>query len=132
MQDIYQQRNTWKFILAFVGVIILVITLVYSNYLAQNLIQNRLKNAALFKEAIAFLQQDENFNTDVGIHDSIVNNFALPVIIRDENDSLSAFNFPEAQNNDPAFLKQKVKSFWSRVKSPCPEWVIQRVVFFQQ
>ncbi|MBK7008475.1 MAG: hypothetical protein IPH36_07520 [Saprospiraceae bacterium] len=56
MQDIYQQRNTWKFILAFVGVIILVITLVYSNYLAQNLMQNELKNAALFKEAIAFLQ----------------------------------------------------------------------------
>lgn len=120
MQDIYQQRNTWKFILAFVGVIILVITLVYSNYLAQNLMQNELKNAALFKEAIAFLQQDENFNTDVGIHDSIVNNFALPVIIRDENDSLSAFNFPEDQNNDPAFLKQKVKEFIESGQKPLP------------
>ena len=103
MQDIYQQRNTWKFILAIVGTVILVITLFYSNYLARNLEENELKNAALFKEAIVFLQQNNDFNADVGLHDFIVNNFALPVIIRDDLDSLTAFNFPEEQASDPVF-----------------------------
>lgn len=118
MQDIYQQRNTWKFILAIVGAIILVITLVYSNYLARNLEENELKNAALFKESIVFLQQNNDFNADVGLHDFIVNNFALPVIIRDDTDSLSAFNFPEEQANDPAFLQKKVEEFLASGQKP--------------
>ncbi len=118
MQDIYQQRNTWKFILAIVGTIILVITLVYSNYLAKNLEENELKNAALFKEAIVFLQQNNDFNADVGLHDFIVNNFALPVIIRDDVDSLTAFNFPEEQANDPVFLQKKVDEFLASGQKP--------------
>ncbi|MBK8701694.1 MAG: HAMP domain-containing histidine kinase [Saprospiraceae bacterium] len=118
MQDIYQQRNTWKFILAIVGAIILVITLFYSNYLAKNLEENELKNAALFKEAIVFLQQNKDFNADVGLHDFIVNNFALPVIIRDDVDSLSAFNFPEDQINNQAFLRQKVEDFLASGQKP--------------
>ena len=118
MQDIYQQRNTWKFILAFVGTVILVITLFYSNYLARNLEENELKNAALFKEAIVFLQQNDDFNADVGLHDFIVNNFALPVIIRDDLDSLTAFNFPEEQANNPAFLRQKVNEFIASGQKP--------------
>lgn len=118
MQDIYQQRNTWKFILAIVGAIILVITLVYSNYLARNLEENELKNAALFKESIVFLQQNNDFNADVGLHDFIVNNFALPVIIRDDTDSLAAFNFPEHQANDPVFLQNKVDEFLASGQKP--------------
>ena len=85
MQDIYQQRNNWKIILAIVGTIILVITLFYSNYLAKNLEQNELKNATLFKDAIEFLQKNQNLEADVTLHDFIVNNFALPVIIRNES-----------------------------------------------
>ncbi|MFN8320554.1 MAG: hypothetical protein U0V54_14130 [Saprospiraceae bacterium] len=54
MQDIYQQRNTWKFILAIVGTVILVITLFYSNYLARNLEENELKNAALLRRPLSF------------------------------------------------------------------------------
>ncbi len=118
MQDIYQQRNTWKFILAIVGTIILVITLVYSNYLAKNLEENELKNAALFKEAIVFLQQNNDFNADVGLHDFIVNNFALPVIIRDDVDSRTAFNFPEEQANEPVFLQKKVDEFLASGQKP--------------
>lgn len=130
MQDIYQQRNTWKFILAIVGTVILVITLFYSNYLARNLEENELKNAALFKEAIVFLQQNNDFNADVGLHDFIVNNFALPVIIRDDLDSLTAFNFPEEQASDPVFLQKKVDEFLASGQKPLVGKGYSKELFF--
>jgi signal transduction histidine kinase len=119
MQDIYKQRSNWKIILAIVGGLILVITLVYSNYLAKKLEESEQKNAGLYKDAILYINDptkanDENFSTQ----DHITNDFSLPVILKGDNGDLLAFNFPEDQAKDPVFLKKKIKEFLDSGQKP--------------
>jgi signal transduction histidine kinase len=119
MQDIYKQRSNWKIILAIVGGLILVITLVYSNYLAKKLEESEQKNAGLYKDAILYINDptkanDENFSTQ----DHITNDFSLPVILKGDNGDLLAFNFPEDKASDPVFLKKKIKEFLDSGQKP--------------
>jgi signal transduction histidine kinase len=118
MQDIYQQRSNWKIILAGVGMIILLITLFYSNYLAKNLEKNELKNAVLFRDAIDFIFKNPDPNADIQIQDYIVNSFALPTIIKDDQGGLSGFNFSENENGNQEFLKSKIKEFLDSGQKP--------------
>jgi signal transduction histidine kinase len=118
MSDIYKQRSNWKIILAIVGALILVVTLFYSNYLAKNLEENELKNAKLFKDALEFLQKDNDLNADIGIQDNIVNNFSLPVIFKDDTDTLTGFNLDEGRENDQAYLKAKIAEFKKSGQQP--------------
>lgn len=120
MQDIYQQRNTWKIILALVGGVILIITMLYSNYLAKNLENNELKNAQLYKDALEYITNNEDLNSDIKIQDYIVNNFSQPIIFKDENGSYFPSNFDNDSlliDNQEA-LKIMVDEFLASGKKP--------------
>ncbi len=119
MQDIYKQRSNWKIILAIVGVIILIITLVYSNYLATKLKESELKNAGLYKDAIAYINDPTKANDEnISTQEQITNDFALPVILKGDNGELLPFNFSEHQANDQNFLKKKIQDFKESGQKP--------------
>lgn len=119
MQDIYQQRSNWKFILAVIGAIILITTILYSNYLAKNLEENELKNAKVYEDAIEFLKDNNtDLNADVRVHEYIINNFSLPVIMKDDKGELSAFNFPEHKTNDKVYLQEEINKYIASGKKP--------------
>lgn len=111
MQDIYKQRNNWKIILGIVGGVILIITMLYSNYLAQNLERNELKNAQLYRDALDFTFTNQDLNSDFQIQDYILENFSQPMIFKDENGIYVAANFSndEKLNKDQEILKKMVK-----------------------
>ncbi len=116
MQDIYKQRSNWKIILAIVGAIILVITMVYSNYLAHKLEENELKNGKLFQEALDSFNSNPDLNADFTLEDNIIENFALPAIIREENGTLSAHNFSDSLSNSE--MKEMVKTYLANGHKP--------------
>jgi two-component sensor histidine kinase len=117
MSDIYKQRSNWKIILAIVGALILVITLFYSNYLANNLRETELKNAKLFRESIQFLHENSDKNSDIDIQFNIVQNFLQPVIFRDDTDSLTAYNL-DGDITNQKYLQSKVNDFIKSGKKP--------------
>jgi hypothetical protein len=49
--DIYKKRSYWNMALAFFGLLILIITMVYSNFLAQQLKERERKDALIFLQA---------------------------------------------------------------------------------
>lgn len=120
MQDIYKQRNNWKIILGIVGAIILVITMLYSNYLAKNLERNELKNAQLYRDALDFTFTNQDLNSDFQIQDYIINNFTQPVIYKDENGKYFASNFENDSliNLDQAALIKMVNEYLASGKKP--------------
>ncbi len=119
MQDIYKQRSNWKIILAIVGTIILIITLIYSNYLAKKLMENELKNAGLYKDAIAYINDPTKANDEnISTQEQITNDFALPVILKGDNGELLAFNFPDKLASDQTFLKKKIEEFKKSGQKP--------------
>lgn len=120
MQDIYKQRNNWKIILGIVGAIILVITMLYSNYLAKNLEKNELKNAQLYKDALEYITTNPDLNSDIKIQEYIVHNFSQPIILKDETGLYVPSNFDNDSllQNDQAALKKMVDDFLKSGKKP--------------
>ena len=59
--DLYKQSYIFKGVLLVTGAIILVITLLYSNYLANNLKDNEEKNIYIFKEALKEMSSIQEF-----------------------------------------------------------------------
>lgn len=116
--DIYKQRSRWKFFLAMLGVVILSITLYYSNYLAQQLKENEKKNIYIYTEALKELADVSALDKDVFLNDTIVKSFSLPVIFEDEQGILQGNNWGESKDNDRDFLEKQKNAFLKSGKTP--------------
>ncbi len=116
--DIYKQKSTWKIILAVAGILILLVTLFYSNYLADKLAENEEKNVKLFVEALRSTQkslgkEDEDYlNSDQSLYLDIVQLIDnIPVILENESGQLDGQNYPEGTELDSSFLEsEKLRS----------------------
>lgn len=111
MQDIYRKRSNLKIFLAIAGFLILIVTLVYSNFLARRLAENEAKNAFLFKEALDFITTNEDYNLSLSLQDTIVRSFPLPVIFKREDGMLEGWNFADTAVTDQKFLRRKINEF---------------------
>ncbi len=118
MNNIYKKRSNAKIFLVILGCLILLITLVYSNYLADSLREVEEKNYVLYNSALDSLLNNNEYNKDMTFQDKVVRTFALPVIFKDDQGMLVGYNFSENQNTDQEFLKKKVESFLSSGKKP--------------
>jgi len=132
--NLYKQNSFFKIILLVTGAIILVITLLYSNYLATKLKENEQKNIYIFKEALKemssiqeslFLAESGNdpdaqfdLNRDITLLDTIIRSFPLPIIFEDENGMLEGQNFEEEKNSDQKFLSSKREAFIKTGQDP--------------
>lgn len=132
--NLYKQNSFFKIILLITGAIILVITLLYSNYLATKLKENEQKNIYIFKEALKemssiqeslFLAESGNdpdaqfdLNRDITLLDTIIRSFPLPIIFEDENGMLEGQNFEEEKNSDQKFLSSKREAFIKTGQDP--------------
>jgi hypothetical protein len=90
MPDIYARKSNWKWYLAFGGAIIILISLLYTKYLADRLAAEEVYKAEQFAEAIKFLTKSSidttELNCDVTLSSQVIlNNNTIPVVILDEN-----------------------------------------------
>jgi signal transduction histidine kinase len=115
------KNNYWKAILMVMGAAILLFTILYSNYLADNLKKNEEKNIFLFKQALeGIIQQsvESGANPDVSLHSNIIESFPLPVVFEDETGALRGENFSEDQLADQDFLQMKKEEFLKAGETP--------------
>lgn len=121
MSATINKSNYWKAILMVMGAAILLFTILYSNYLADNLKKNEEKNIFLFKQALeGIIQQsvESGANPDVSLHSNIIESFPLPVVFEDETGALRGENFSEDQLADPNFLQRKKEEFLNAGETP--------------
>ncbi len=120
MQDIYQQRSNWKAILVIAGGVILLITLYYSNFLAQNLMKNEEKSAKLYINALEGSLTNQKLNEDNSLRQDIISAFALPSII-EQDGVFEAYHFNGNSDEvitDKVFIDKKIQEFFEDGKKP--------------
>ena len=102
--DIYQRRSTWKIYMAIAGILIMIIVMVYSSYLASNLREGERNKAELYVKASEALARDlqEDPDKDVTFPFEVVeSNKTIPVIVVDERGQVMDYaNFPNSYELD--------------------------------
>lgn len=117
--DIYKKKSYWNLFLTLFGLLILIVTLIYSNFLAHNLIQKEEANAKIYVKALQdFIENSKDLNKDVGLHQDILFDNKLRLITEDENGILEGSNWGDEKNNDPEFLDKRKSSFIASGKEP--------------
>lgn len=110
-----RQRSHWKIYLAVAGIIILLISLVYTTYLAQRLREGERNKALLLFDAYQTINDQgdpETAGVDADLtlpSNIIIANNDIPIMVVDMEDKvLYAKNFGEDLDTNMAFLKEKL------------------------
>lgn len=97
--------------MAAIGVVILLITLVYSNYLAESLASRERTNRKLYVKALRTIAVNENMDDDIILENEILQDFSLPVIYFDENTEVYRGNNWGAEKDTlQEFLKRRFEN----------------------
>lgn len=118
---LFNRNNTWKLLLMVLGAMILILTIVYSNFLAENLKEKEEKHVYLFKQALKeFIKQDvdSDYSADITFLQTIIESFPLPVIFEDESGILEGQNFNSEEQNNQTFLLKKKREFLASGEKP--------------
>jgi signal transduction histidine kinase len=109
------QRSHWKIYLAIAGSIILLISLIYTSYLAQRLREGERNKALLLFDAYQTINdqgnpESANMEADLTLPTNIIiANNDIPIMVVDEgNKVLYAKNFGEDLDTNLVFLKEKL------------------------
>jgi signal transduction histidine kinase len=109
------QRSHWKIYLAIAGTIILLISLIYTSYLAQRLREGERNKALLLFDAYQTINdlgnpETANLEADLTLPSNIIiANNDIPIMVVDEGDQvLYAKNFGEELDTNQVFLKEKL------------------------
>jgi signal transduction histidine kinase len=145
--DIHRQSSRWKFYLAAIGIAIVIISAIYTNYLVGELRKQEEVNVDLYRQATELISTEEGFNEmpPGGIQDFILglSNFhhiPMPVILTDDRYSIiDARGFSEIDSNgivmprDSAFLYGRLYDLISANRTPIyvrsGNEIIQKIYF---
>jgi two-component sensor histidine kinase len=105
--DIYFKKSQWKLYLAVAGVVIILISLLYTTYLSNRLAieeQNKARHWAMAQTEVNSPEPPEDLSLHLEI---ILSNNTIPVLLVDENNKIiSSRNFG---TEDPEKLKQELR-----------------------
>ncbi len=108
--DIYRKRSLWNVILLVVGILILLITVIYANYLASQLSEREAKSRDHYRISLERKAQNPDLEIDITLEDLITRDYSLPIIMEIEGLYLGN-NWGEAKDTSQVFLKKKVKEY---------------------
>jgi anti-sigma regulatory factor (Ser/Thr protein kinase) len=108
--DIYSKKSTWKVYLAIAGIVIVILSLLYTNYLTQRLAASERNYAAIWGDATLLLT-NVDINEDLSLPTKIIRgNATIPVILVNLQGGIDyAINFGEQLDNDKKYLADQVK-----------------------
>lgn len=111
--DLHTQNSRWKLYLGIGGTLIVLASMLYTNYLAGRLADEERRKVEIWARAQQELNEfdDEDMaNIDVTLHTDIIKaNVTIPVILVNATGGIdAAVNFGDELDNDQEFLKQEV------------------------
>ncbi len=112
--DFYKNNSSAKLLLALLGLIIVITTMVYSQYLAKQLKEREEATMELITQAISIVANTNAPQQDnIIMENLILDEFhgILPTILEDETGRLEGFNYwrPELNENQEFLNKRKLK-----------------------
>lgn len=115
LMDIYTRKSYWKWYLAAGGVLIIIISLLYTRYLADRLKAREIQQAEQFAEAmrmIAKMRSDTlDFYCDLTLHLKIIEqNTTIPVILLNETGDIEQYRNIDERNLDTMDIKDVQKA----------------------
>lgn len=121
--DIYERKSKWKWYLGIAGVIIIIISMLFTNYLASNLAAEEKKNVEIW--ALSREQQQKMFLSDLDatldytlVNEINVSNTTIPLILVNEAGIIeSAKNYPELEDEDGILIEEKLALLIPEIKS---------------
>ena len=116
--DIYRNKSRWKILLTVAGFLILIVTMIYANFLAKRLAESEKKNTTLYALALEDIRTNEDVNADFRLPDTIMNSFPLPVIVQYESGNVEGKNWGTVENENQNYLSKKIDQFLEEDKSP--------------
>nr|MBS0036743.1 HAMP domain-containing histidine kinase [Saprospiraceae bacterium] len=111
----------YKWWLGMSGVVILLISLVYTNYLATQLAEGERDKIDLISKAYEAINLDmENLDADLTFQSYVIEkNSTIPLILTDQDDNiLFAVNFRGERNTDTIYLEKELKRIKSEGNEP--------------
>lgn len=107
--DLYARKSRWKIYLAIAGIGIIIVSMLFTNYLAEKLKVEERKKVNLYKDALERLASETGENCDLTISTNIITgNNTVPMILTDERDVIQSFvNYSDTSM---ANIKQKLAS----------------------
>ena len=123
--DIYNNKSNWKWLLAIMGFVIVLLTMQYSKYLADNLEARELTAVNLYSTAIhTVVKNATDTNADISMELLIIEKIGdIPIITENEHGVLKGYNYADdSRNDDQEFLKEKraeiLKKGYEPIKGP--------------
>ena len=107
--DLYSRKSRWKLYLAFAGSLIIIVSMLFTNYLAEKLKVEERKKVNLYKDALERLASETGENCDLTVSTNIITgNNTVPMILTDERDEIQSFvNYTDTSM---ANIKRKLSS----------------------
>lgn len=121
--DIYKNKSNWKWLLAIMGFVIVLVTMLYSKYLADNLEERELTTVSLYSTAInsVLKQSDADANDDITMELFIIEQIGdIPIITENDAGDLTGYNYASkgSKTIDQDFLKVKKAEILKRGYEP--------------
>lgn len=116
--DIYTRQSRFKFILLILGAVLLVVTIWYSSFLAQQLKEKEEKDAVRYALSIDRLSTNQDLDADTELEASIVTNADIQLVGQYDDGELMGINWGEDLNADQDFLAQKIDEYIGSGREP--------------
>lgn len=129
--DLYSRKSRWKIYLALAGLLILGMTLVYTNYLAVSVAERERQAVDLWVSAYeTMIERSEDKDFDLTTQRVIIqNNKYIPVIVTDEAGNIeNAANF--GKNPSPQYLEKQLKKIKASDREPIKIEFLGQVNYF--
>lgn len=108
MLKIFDFRTYWKAYVVIIGILVVVISMLYTTFLASKLKEGEEKSVQLYARAIEDLASMSEVTNDISLQ--LTQDFKIPAILTDEKDNIiNAVNFGEKQNEDTLFLRKQLQ-----------------------
>ena len=105
--SIYRSQSKWKLTMTIIGVLLLLMSLWYSNYLAKSLAESETQNRELYVQALRTIAESKNFEDDIGLENKVIQGFSLPVVSKDKQGNHLGNNWGAAKDTSQIFLAMK-------------------------
>ncbi|MCB0654861.1 MAG: two-component sensor histidine kinase, partial [Saprospiraceae bacterium] len=120
--EFYYLNNKWKTYLGIGGALIILLTMIYVNYLTQRLKEGESYTALVFSGAMENINRKQDLNQDFTFENDIIASIkSIPVILTDENMVPKiGRNYGVGKNEDIDYLSRRVQKLIEAGKKPLP------------
>ena len=129
---IFENNRAWRIALTVMALLVVVLSVVYTNYLVQNVAEEEQKKVNNYISAIESLSRGNellanlyekypgiNYEPDSELHLSIISNNTIPLIMVSETGNVdSGVNFGEEKDNDKEYLAEQLKEIQLSGRQP--------------